>query len=157
MACFDAINKSLMLFWVLAVYTIYINSCHGSGDNKKQFKYIYNNYTFNNYKFDRSYPRKIKYKNNSNVMSHTYEKTIYDINVKERTIAFGEILGYQEFIFEHRLLFNGDTLVTFNAGKINSKDIEFQEPIDTTQVYHLSPSINIHNVVITKFNDKNNE
>uniref|UniRef100_A0A0N5CIN0 PH domain-containing protein n=1 Tax=Strongyloides papillosus TaxID=174720 RepID=A0A0N5CIN0_STREA len=63
---------------------------------------------------------------------HTYEKTIYDINVKERTTAFGEILGYQELNSVHRLLFKGDTLVTFNSGKINFEDIEFQKPISTT-------------------------
>uniref|UniRef100_A0A0N5C0D9 Lipoprotein n=1 Tax=Strongyloides papillosus TaxID=174720 RepID=A0A0N5C0D9_STREA len=39
-------NKSLKLLWVLAVYSIYISSCHGSDDFKKQFKYYSENDTY---------------------------------------------------------------------------------------------------------------
>uniref|UniRef100_A0A0N5BHJ5 EGF-like domain-containing protein n=1 Tax=Strongyloides papillosus TaxID=174720 RepID=A0A0N5BHJ5_STREA len=251
----------LKLLWILAVYSIYICSCHGSDDYKKQFKYFYNDYNCSNYKFHESFPRKhnvksnteiiaikcptehiekekcsnlkgytyiiiyfksssdvkeslifgskegrrydwriydikknekkkiincidvmrgdprnsltvkwehsisrnsgseidIKRKEDFNIMSHTYQDSILRMNVKEKTFVFGAGLSYREFNSEHSRIYKGDVLFTFNANEINSEDVEFQEPIGITQVYHPPPFIDIQNDLTIKVNAKNKE
>uniref|UniRef100_A0A0N5CAV7 6-cysteine protein n=1 Tax=Strongyloides papillosus TaxID=174720 RepID=A0A0N5CAV7_STREA len=99
----------------------------------------------------------IKRKKDLNIILHSHEKNIYSFGVSEITFVSSVLWGYRNFDSRQTFLFKGEILVTFNADKINSEDIEFQEPIGITQVYHPPPFIDIQNDPRIKVNAKNKE